>query len=107
MIDSLLYQTISTPNILFIVCLCVRFQSDLRETQLTVVKRIFSYLKGTNNQGLLNKRFIDYKFVGFYDVDYVGNRIEIKSTNEGCQFIGENLISQASKILAIIALSTT
>jgi len=52
MIGSLLYLTTSRPNILFSVCLCARFQSDPRESQLTAVKRIFRYLKGTKNLGL-------------------------------------------------------
>ena len=53
MIGSLLNLTVSRPNILFSVCLCARFQSDLRESHLTAVKRIFRYLKGTTNLGLL------------------------------------------------------
>ena len=48
-VGSLLYLTASRPNILFSVCLCVSFQSDLRESHLTIVKRIFRYLKGTTN----------------------------------------------------------
>ena len=53
MIGSLLYLTASRPDILFSVCLCARFQSDPRESHLTAVKRIFRYLKGTTNLGLL------------------------------------------------------
>jgi hypothetical protein len=52
MINSLLYLIASKPDNLFSVCLCVRFQSDPRETHLTVVKRIFRYLKGITNLGL-------------------------------------------------------
>ena len=53
------------------------------------------------------KKSLDYKLVGFYDAEYVGDRIERKSTSGNCKFIGENLISWASKRQAIIALSTT
>jgi len=91
---------------LFSVCLCARFQSDPRETHLTAVKRIFRYLKGTTNLGLLYKKSSDYMLVGFCDADYVGDRIERKSTSGNCQFLGENLISWASKRQATIALST-
>jgi len=52
MIGSLLYLTASRPDILFSVYLCARFQSDPRESHLTAVNRIFSYLKGTTNLGL-------------------------------------------------------
>ena len=106
MIGSLLYLTASRPDILFSVCLCARFQSDPRETHLTAVKRIFRYLKGTTNLGLLYKKSLDYKLVGFCDADYAGDRIERKSTSGNCQFLGENLISWASKRQATIALST-
>jgi len=107
MIDSLLYLAASRPNILFSVCVCARFQSDPREPHLTAVKRIFRYLKGTTNLGLLYRKSIDYQLVGFCDVDYVGNKIERKSTSGNYQFLGENLISWASKRQTTIAMSTT
>jgi len=44
--------------------------------------------------------------IGFCDADYAGDRIERKSTNGNCQFLGENLISWASKRQATIAMST-
>jgi len=106
MIGSLLYLTASRPDILFSVCLCARFQSDPRESHLTAVKRIFRYLKGTTNLGLLYRKSLDYKLVRFCDADYAGDRIERKSTSGNCQFLGENLISWASKRKAIIAMST-
>jgi hypothetical protein len=107
MIGSLLYLTASMPDILFSVYLCVRFQSNPRESHLTVVKRIFRYLKGTTNLGLLYRKSLDYKLVGFCDADYAGDRIERKSTSGNCQFLGVNLISWASKRQATIAMSTT
>ena len=69
MFGSLLYLTSSRQDILFSVCLCSTFQPDPRESHLTVVKRIFRYLKGTTNLGLLYKNSLDYKLVGFCDVD--------------------------------------
>jgi len=107
MIGSLLYLTTSRPDILFSVCLCGRFQSNPRESHLTTVKRIFKYLIGTTNLGLLYRKSLDYKLIGFCDADYVGDRIERKSTSGNCQFLGENLISWASKRQATIAMSTT
>ncbi|KAK2359506.1 putative mitochondrial protein [Trifolium repens] len=107
MIGSLLYLTASRPDILFSVCLCARFQSDPRESHLTAVKRIFRYLKATCNIGLLYQKSNDYKLIGFCDADYAGDRVERKSTSGNCQFIGENLISWASKRQTTIAMSTT
>jgi len=41
MIGSLLYLTASKPDIMFSVCLRVRFQADPREVHLSAIKRIF------------------------------------------------------------------
>ena len=45
MIGSLLYLTASSPNIIYSTCICIRFQSDPRESHLSTVKRIIRYLK--------------------------------------------------------------
>jgi len=58
------------------------------------------YLKGKTNLGLLYRKSLDYKLVGFCDADYAGDMIERKSTSGNCQFLGENMI-------ATIAMSTT
>ena len=86
--------------------MCARFQSNPRESHLTAVKRIFRYLKGTTNLGLLYRKSLDYKLVGFCDADYAGDRIERKSTSGNCQFLGGNLIFWVSKTQATIVMST-
>ena len=106
MIGSLLYLTMSRPDVLYSVCFYARFQSDPRETHLTAVKRIFKYLKGTTNLGLCYRKSREYKLVGYYDADFAGDRIERKSTSGSCQFLGENLISWSSERQSTIALST-
>jgi hypothetical protein len=80
MIGFLLYLTVSRPNILFSVCVCARFQSDPRESHLTVVKRILRYLKGTHNLVLMYKKTSNYMIFRYCDADYVGDRLELKST---------------------------
>ena len=52
MISSLLYLTISTPDIQLSVGIYVRFQSNLKQSHLNVVKRILRYLVSTTNLGL-------------------------------------------------------
>ena len=86
--------------------LVCKIPTDPRESHLTAVKRIFRYLKGTTNLGLLYRKSLDYKLVGFCDADFAGDRIERKSTSGNCQFLSENLISWASKRQATIAMST-
>jgi hypothetical protein len=45
MISSLLYLTVTRPNIQFTVCLCACVQSSPRSSHRTTVQRIFRYLK--------------------------------------------------------------
>ncbi|GJU88100.1 retrovirus-related pol polyprotein from transposon TNT 1-94, partial [Tanacetum coccineum] len=52
MIGSLMYLTSSRPDLIYAVCLYVRYQAKPTEKHLNAVKRIFRYLKGTINMGL-------------------------------------------------------
>ncbi|RCU36721.1 hypothetical protein DVA76_18065, partial [Acinetobacter baumannii] len=75
MIGSLLYLTVSRPDILFSVCLCARFQSDPKESHLIAVKRIFRYLSGTQNLGLWYPKTSEFNFIGYSDSDFAGCKI--------------------------------
>jgi hypothetical protein len=44
---SLLYLTVTRPDIQFSVCLCVRFQASPRTSHRQAVKHIFRYLRHT------------------------------------------------------------
>jgi hypothetical protein len=46
-IGSLLYLTVTRPDIQFAVGLCARFQASPRSSHRTAVQRIFRYLKDT------------------------------------------------------------
>nr|GEV02651.1 putative ribonuclease H-like domain-containing protein [Tanacetum cinerariifolium] len=52
MIGSLMYFTSSRPDIMFVVCRCVKFQATPKVSHLHAVKRIFRYLKGHPKLGL-------------------------------------------------------
>jgi hypothetical protein len=52
MIASLLYLTVTRPDIQFLVCLCTRFQSSPRTLPRQAVKQIFRYLRHTPDFGL-------------------------------------------------------
>ncbi|GKG16788.1 hypothetical protein Tco_0361745 [Tanacetum coccineum] len=67
MIGSLMYLTSLRLNIMFAVCVCARYQVNLKVSHVHDVKRIFS--------------------------DYAGASLDMKSTTGGCQFLGCRLIS--------------
>ncbi|KAK6146097.1 hypothetical protein DH2020_019966 [Rehmannia glutinosa] len=93
MIGSLLYFTANRPDILHAVCLCACFQSNPKESHMSVVKRIFRYLKGTIQYGLFYPKNEKFSLKGYSDSDYAGNIDDRKSTSGSCQFLGDCLVS--------------
>ncbi|GJU24981.1 retrovirus-related pol polyprotein from transposon TNT 1-94 [Tanacetum coccineum] len=51
-VRALMYLTASRPNIVHATCYCACYQARTTEKHLTMVKRIFRYLKNTINMGL-------------------------------------------------------
>ena len=97
MIGSLLYLTTSRLDIMFSVCLCAHFQSNLKESHLNAVKRILRYLNGTQTLGLWYSKDSLIDLIGYSDANFAGCKLDRKSTSETCQFLGVNLISWFSK----------
>ncbi|GJT94328.1 putative ribonuclease H-like domain-containing protein, partial [Tanacetum coccineum] len=52
MVGSLMYLTASRPDLVFVVCMCARYQAKPTKKHLEAIKRVFRYLKGTINMGL-------------------------------------------------------
>ncbi|GJR49016.1 putative ribonuclease H-like domain-containing protein [Tanacetum coccineum] len=80
MIGSLMYLTASRPDIMFAVCACSRFQVTQKTTHLSVVKRIFRYLKGKPKLGLWYPRVSSFDLEAYSDSDYAGANLDRKST---------------------------
>ena len=106
MIGSLLYLIASRLDIMFCVCLCVRFQACPKKSHLIALKRIFRYLFGTQNLGLWYPKKSSLELIGFSDADYAGSKIDRKRTSGTCQFLGHMIVSWSSKKQNSIALST-
>jgi hypothetical protein len=70
------------------ICMCARFQDDLKEVHLRVVKRIMRYLVYTPMFGLWYPRGSTFDLIGYSDTDWVGCKIDRKSTSATCQFLG-------------------
>nr|GEY40722.1 hypothetical protein [Tanacetum cinerariifolium] len=107
MIESLMYLTASRPDIMFVVCACVRHQVTPKECHLHAVKRIFRYLKGHPKLGLWYPKESPFDLVAYSDSDYGGASQDRKSTTGGCQFLGRRLVSWQCKKQTIVATSTT
>nr|GEX23252.1 putative ribonuclease H-like domain-containing protein [Tanacetum cinerariifolium] len=107
MIGSLMYLTAFRPDIMFVVCACVRFQVTPKTSHLHAMKRIFRYLKGQPKLGLWYPRDSPFDLEAFSNSDYAGASLDKKSTTGGCQFLGKRLISSQCKKETIVANSTT
>nr|GEW04099.1 hypothetical protein [Tanacetum cinerariifolium] len=69
MVRSLMYLIASRPDIVFVVCMCARYQAKPIEKHLTTVKRVFQYLKGTINMGMWYPKETEFDLTAFVDTD--------------------------------------
>ncbi|XP_057734185.1 secreted RxLR effector protein 161-like [Arachis stenosperma] len=103
MIGSLMYLTSSRPDIIQSVGVCARFQSKPKESHLSAIKRIIRYVFGTTDYDLWFPKTNSFQLVGFCDADFVGDRIDRRSTSGMYCFLGKSLIVWSSKKQAIVA----
>eukprot|EP00253_Pinus_taeda_P003351 PITA_03351 len=106
MIGIFLYLTGTRPDIMHAVGIVGRFQANPKETHLQIVKRIFKYLRGTQNYGLWYPRDSDLTLHAYTDADWAGSVDDRKSTSGGAFFMGPRLVYWFSKKESSIALST-
>ena len=88
MIRSLLYLTASRPDIMFATCLCAHFQSNLKESHLNVIKRIFKYLSGSLHLGFWYPKNSSIDLISYSNADFTGSLLDRKSTFETSQLLG-------------------
>ncbi|KAJ9566258.1 hypothetical protein OSB04_002224 [Centaurea solstitialis] len=85
---------------------CARYQAKPKESHMAAVKRIFRYLKGTPYFGLWYPKELGFELQAYSDVDYGGCNIDRKSTSSHIQFLGNKLVSWASKKQQCVSPST-
>ncbi|GJT84963.1 retrovirus-related pol polyprotein from transposon TNT 1-94 [Tanacetum coccineum] len=105
-IGLLMYLTSSRPDIVQVVCYCVRYQARPTEKHLKEVKRIFRYLRGTIHMGLWYPKGSGFELTAFSDADHVRCIDTRKSTSGGIQFLGDKLVSWMSKKQNCTAMSS-
>lgn len=72
MIGFLLYLTVFRSDIMFVICVCVRYQVFFRKLNFIAVKRIFRYLKGVFIFGIWYSVNGNIEFSGYSDSDFAG-----------------------------------
>lgn len=69
MIGTLLYLTTTRLDILQAMCIVARFQTDSKEVHVQAMKRIFRYLKDTQEFGLWYPTCMNFTLFAYLDVD--------------------------------------
>jgi hypothetical protein len=109
-IGSLLYaSTISRPDLAFAVARLGQFASNPDAHHQQALKRIFRYVNGTLDYGLLFSLSPDTHkppLLGYSDADWAGDKSSRRSTGGYCFFYHGNLISWSTKRQATVALSS-
>ncbi|GJZ92513.1 copia protein [Tanacetum coccineum] len=80
MVGSLMYLTASRPDLVFVVCMCARYQASPTKKHLKALK---------------------------IDADHAGCQDTRRSTSGSAQFLGDKLVSWSSKKQKSTAISTT
>ena len=103
-VGSLLYLSSSTrPDITYAMSTVAKYSANPTKQHWIAVKRIFRYLKGTLNHGLLYSRNESTECVGFSDSDWGGDLDDRKSTSGYIFQLGGTAISWRSKKQTCVA----
>ncbi|KAK2992396.1 hypothetical protein RJ640_006296 [Escallonia rubra] len=107
LVGSLIYLTITRPEISYSVSVVSQFMQNPRTPHLEAARRILRYVKGTLDYGLLYKRCDNFVLSGFTDADWAGDTNDRHSTSGYCFNTGSATVSWCSKKQNIVVLSST
>lgn len=105
-LGSLIYLTLTRPDISFIVGVLSRFMQNPRKPHLEVVHRVLKYIKSTLNNGILFKADKYFMLRSYCDADYAGDFDTRRSTTWYIFMLGQIPISRISKRQPTVSLST-
>ncbi|GJZ00924.1 retrovirus-related pol polyprotein from transposon TNT 1-94 [Tanacetum coccineum] len=89
MVGCLMYLTASRPDLVFVVCMCARYQSKPTKKHLEAVKRIFWYIQGTINMRLWYSKDTAMALTAYVDADHAGCQDTRRSTSGSAQLLGD------------------
>ncbi|XP_035842111.1 uncharacterized mitochondrial protein AtMg00810-like [Helianthus annuus] len=107
LVGSLIYLTLSRPDISFAVGVLSRYMQCLRKPHLIALRRVLKYVKFTLGQGVWFKREHEPKLFGYCDADYAGDLNTRRSTTGYTFMYGSSPVTWCSKRQPTMTLSTT
>jgi hypothetical protein len=102
-----MYLLATRPDLTYYVCLVARYMERPTKMHSAATKRIWRYLKGTMNFGIMYKSDYFISLTGWSNFDYVGDTYDRKSISNYVFMIGNGAISWSFKKQSIVTLSTT
>ncbi|XP_051136964.1 uncharacterized mitochondrial protein AtMg00810-like [Andrographis paniculata] len=106
LVGSLIYLTVTRPDIAYAVHIVSQFMSVPRTTHHSAVLRILRYVKGTLLHGLHYSARSSLVLTGYSDADWAGDPSDRRSTTGFCFFLGDSLISWRSKKQTVVSRSS-
>ena len=106
-VGSLVYLTITRPDIAYAVHIVSQFVTSPTTVHWAAVLRILRYLRGTQFQSLLLSSTSSLELHAYSDADWASDPTDRKSTTGFCIFLGDSLISWKSKKQDVISRSST
>ena len=107
LVGSLVYLTITRPDISYAVNLMSQFMQQPRHLHFAAVKRIIRYLLGTSTRGLFYKLGSSLTLHSYSDSDWAGCPDSRKSTTGWCMYLDDALISWKCKKQERVSKSST
>ena len=105
-VGSLQYLVNTRPDLAFAVGVVARHVSAPSQVHWDAVRTIFRYVRGTQEYGLYYPARSSTVLSAMCDADWAGDRDDRRSTSGYACFLGDSLISFASKKQTSVALST-
>ncbi|XP_015087043.1 uncharacterized protein LOC107030185 [Solanum pennellii] len=97
LVGSLIYLTITRPEIAFSVSGVSQFMQDPRTPYVEAAKRILRYIKCSVDYGLMYEKGTDFVLQGFTGADWAGDTDRCCSTSGYCFNLGSAVVSWCSK----------
>ncbi|KAG6499797.1 hypothetical protein ZIOFF_039589 [Zingiber officinale] len=107
LVGSLIYLTITRPDIAFSVGMVSRYMQEPRKPHFEEAKKILKYVNSTLNLGLLYEKGVEFSLQGFANADFGGDLDDRRSTSGFVFLRGATSISWCSKKQSSVSLSTT
>ena len=107
LVGSLIYLTITRPNISFVVHTVSKFMQNPRHFHLSAVQQIIRYLLATSKRGLFFPTGATIQLQAYSDADWAGCPDTRKSTTGWCMFLGDALVSWKCKKQELVSKSST